>query len=60
LVRGGMPFAPVYSMSKKNNVNPNFYKVGGREHSEGSDKGEVRQAKTDVKAAPKPVKKKSR
>jgi hypothetical protein len=22
-------------MSKKNNVNPNFYKVGGREHSEG-------------------------
>ena len=26
-------------MSKKNNVNPNFYKVGGREHSEGSDKG---------------------
>jgi hypothetical protein len=27
-------------MSKHNNVNPNFYKVGGREHSEGSDKGE--------------------
>ena len=27
-------------MSKKNNVNPNFYKVGGREHSEGSDKGD--------------------
>jgi hypothetical protein len=22
-------------MSKKNNVNPNFYKVGGREHAEG-------------------------
>ena len=27
-------------MSKKNNVNPNFYKVGGREHSEGADKGD--------------------
>ena len=39
-------------MSKKNNVNPNFYKVGGREHTDGSDKGEVRQAKTDVKTAP--------
>lgn len=26
-------------MSKKINVNPDFYKVGGREHSEGSDKG---------------------
>jgi hypothetical protein len=22
-------------MSKHNNVNPNFYKVGGREHAEG-------------------------
>ena len=22
-------------MSKQNNVNPNFYKVGGREHAEG-------------------------
>jgi hypothetical protein len=22
-------------MSKNNNVNPNFYKVGGREHAEG-------------------------
>jgi len=46
-------------MSKKNNVNPNFYKVGGREHTEGADKGEVRQAKTDVKTLPKvPQKKK--
>lgn len=26
-------------MSKHNNVNPNFYKVGGREHAEGH--GEV-------------------
>jgi hypothetical protein len=29
-------------MSKNNNVNPNFYKVGGREHSEGADKGDTR------------------
>jgi len=28
-------------MSKNINVNPDFYKVGGREHSEASDKGEV-------------------
>jgi hypothetical protein len=28
-------------MSKKINVNPDFYKVGGREHSEASDKGNV-------------------
>ncbi len=34
-----MPFAPQYGMSKRINVNPNFYKVGGREHSEGH--GEV-------------------
>ena len=27
-------------MSKQNNVNPNFYKTGGREHTEGSDKGD--------------------
>lgn len=26
-------------MSKNINVNPNFYKVGGREHAEGADKG---------------------
>jgi hypothetical protein len=26
-------------MSKNINVNPNFYKVGGREHTEGGDKG---------------------
>jgi hypothetical protein len=26
-------------MSKHINVNPNFYKVGGREHAEGMDKG---------------------
>ena len=26
-------------MSKHINVNPNFYKVGGREHAEGADKG---------------------
>jgi len=30
-------------MSKDNNVNPNFYKDGGREHTEGPDKAEVRQ-----------------
>jgi hypothetical protein len=36
-------------MSKKNNVNPNFYKVGGREHTEGADKGDTRSdAKTDT------------
>jgi hypothetical protein len=47
-------------MSKKNNVNPNFYKVGGREHTDGADKGEVRQSKNDVKTAAtvKPAKKK--
>ncbi|MEO8035970.1 MAG: hypothetical protein ABI837_16145 [Acidobacteriota bacterium] len=28
-------------MSKKNNVNPNFYKDGGRENTEGADKGDV-------------------
>ncbi|HKS23955.1 MAG TPA: hypothetical protein VJZ76_14220 [Thermoanaerobaculia bacterium] len=28
-------------MSKHINVNPDFYKVGGREHSEASDKGEL-------------------
>ena len=33
--RHGMPFAPVGNMSKHNNVNPNFYKTGGREHAEG-------------------------
>ena len=27
-------------MSKQNNVNPNFYKDGGREHTEGADKGD--------------------
>ncbi len=30
-----MPFADQTAMSKRINVNPNFYKVGGREHSEG-------------------------
>jgi len=34
-----MPFAVVINMSKHINVNPNFYKVGGREHAEGADKG---------------------
>jgi hypothetical protein len=29
-------------MSKHNNVNPNFYKDGGREHTEGADKGDSR------------------
>lgn len=29
-------------MSKHNNVNPGFYKTGGREHTDGSDKGDVR------------------
>ena len=28
-------------MSKNINVNPDFYKVGGREHSEASAKGDV-------------------
>ena len=28
-------------MSKNINVNPDFYKVGGREHSEASDKAEL-------------------
>jgi hypothetical protein len=28
-------------MSKNINVNPNFYKVGGREHTEGADKGDT-------------------
>ena len=28
-------------MSKHINVNPNFYKVGGREHAEGADKGDA-------------------
>ena len=30
-----MPLAPFKDMSKHINVNPNFYKVGGREHAEG-------------------------
>ena len=29
-------------MSKNNNVNPNFYKTGGREHTDGSDKGDTK------------------
>jgi hypothetical protein len=29
-------------MSKHNNVNPDFYKIGGREHTEGADKGDTR------------------
>jgi hypothetical protein len=29
-------------MSKHNNVNPNFYKIGGREHTDGADKGDIR------------------
>jgi hypothetical protein len=28
-------------MSKQINVNPNFYKGGGREHTEGADKGDA-------------------
>ena len=28
-------------MSKHNNVNPNFYNIGGREHTEGADKGDT-------------------
>ena len=35
----GTPFAAKIDMSKHINVNPNFYKVGGREHAEGADKG---------------------
>ena len=30
-----MSLALVWGMSKHINVNPNFYKVGGRDHSEG-------------------------
>ena len=29
-------------MSKNINVNPNYYKDGGREHTEGADKGDSR------------------
>jgi hypothetical protein len=43
-------------MSKNINVNPDFYKVGGREHSEASDKGVVydrqKQAMSAHDAAP--------
>jgi len=52
-----MPFALSELMSKQNNVNPNFYKDGGREHTEGPDKGDTRdeqriaQAKHDLKQA---------
>ena len=38
-----MPFAVSVPMSKLNNVNPNFYKDGGRDHTEGPDKGDVRE-----------------
>lgn len=34
-----MPFATSPCMSKQNNVNPGSYTTGGREHTEGSDKG---------------------
>jgi hypothetical protein len=42
-------------MSKHNNVNPNFYKVGGREHAEGhgeavpyeQEKQRLRQAQSE-------------
>lgn len=54
-----MLFAPLRCMSKNNNVNPNFYKVGGREHTEGADKGELRApAKESLKKTAKPAKKK--
>jgi hypothetical protein len=47
-------------MSKTNNVNPNFYKVGGREHTEGADKAATIRAtaKQSVKKSAKPSKKK--
>ncbi len=35
VLHGGTPFAHQTGMSKRINVNPNFYKVGGREHAEG-------------------------
>ena len=38
-------------MSKKINVNPDFYKVGGREHSEASDKGEIYDAQKQALSA---------
>ncbi|HEX8153298.1 MAG TPA: hypothetical protein VF698_09245 [Thermoanaerobaculia bacterium] len=34
-------------MSKHNNVNPGQYKIGGREHTEGADKGDVRLGRAD-------------
>jgi len=33
---------PNLTMSKNINVNPNYYKDGGREHTEGADKGDSR------------------
>ena len=36
-----MSFAVECRMSKNNNVNPNFYNIGGREHTEGADKGDT-------------------
>ena len=35
IARRGMLLAKNAGMSKKINVNPKFYKVGGREHAEG-------------------------
>ena len=34
-------------MSKQNNVNPGQYKTGGREHTDGSDKGDVLLGRAD-------------
>jgi hypothetical protein len=31
-------------MSKKNNANTDFYKTAGREHTDGSDKGDAQAA----------------
>jgi hypothetical protein len=49
-----MLFAVSEAMSKQNNVNPSHYKTGGREHTEGSDKGDsldpqqISQSKQDL------------
>jgi len=40
-LKRGTSLAPITGMSKNINVNPDFYKGGGREHSEAGDKAEV-------------------
>ena len=53
-----MPLALVEGMSKHINVNPNFYKTGGREHAEGHgesviyDKQKLQMKPNDEKVLP--------